>query len=147
MYSPSSASSAVRRRAQSALPARLRAPGLTRGHGLADGMRLLVARLLLALTLVVAQGGAMSHAIGHLADAAAPRQGQDTSLSDDDGPADLLGVCVECLALGGIDLPLGDNRGHAPFAASHFAPLAARAATPVRTAALRPQCRAPPALA
>lgn len=147
MYSPPSASTAVRRRAPSALPSRLRLLRLALGHGLADGTRLLVARLLLALTLVLAQGGALSHAIGHLADAAGTRQGQDTSLRDDDGPADLAGVCAECLALGGIDLPLGESRGHAPFAAPHFAPLATHAATPVPTAALRPHCRAPPTLA
>ncbi|THF65114.1 hypothetical protein [Pseudothauera rhizosphaerae] len=107
---------------------------------LAAGLRLLV----LALVLAAAQIGALGHYIGHFADVLADiSHVQDHP--DDEDQAD--GVCAECLALVGIDLPLDDGGGRAVLAAGRLTPPDHRVPPPLRAAALPPRCRAPPALA
>lgn len=126
--------------------ARLNPPRPAFGRGLDAGARRLFGRLLLALALVLAQGGALTHFVGHFADVPHGRAGQSDTLRDD-GPADLPGACADCLALAGIDLPLDGGHSHAPFVAAPHALPKGGAATPAQAAALPPRCRAPPALA
>lgn len=117
-------------------------------RGLSAWARLLAARALLALALVVAQGGAFTHLIGHVADAPhAQSAGYVDTLGDDHSPADAFGLCLQCLALGGLDLPLGEQGGRVFAAASHHAqPGWLPSAAPAERAP-PPRCRAPPVIA
>ncbi|ATE61378.1 hypothetical protein [Thauera sinica] len=134
---------AARQGARRARPARAHASAAF-GRGPDDGARALIARLLLALALVLAQTGALAHLVGHLADVPHARSERGSALSEDGAPAAIPDVCLDCLALGGLDLPLEGSPGHASFTAAGFAPPAAAPAAPARAAALRPRCRAPP---
>lgn len=111
-------------------------------------MRLLAVRALLALALVLAQVGALSHLIGHVADAPhAQAAGYTDTLGDDQSPADALGLCLQCLALGGLDLPLGDHGGRVFAATSHHAQPGWQPSAAPAERAPPPRCRAPPVIA
>lgn len=102
-----------------------------------------VLRLCLALALVLVQGAALTHVIGHTAEVSAARSGERSRFDTDDGVRHLA-YCVDCLSFGGIDLPLAD-RGKSPIASgAALAPAEFRSAdTPARDG-LAPRCRAPP---
>lgn len=106
----------------------------------------LLAHALLALTLVLAQIGALAHVVGHLGGGAEHAGAATAQLDKDDAPADRLAFCAECLALGGIDLPLAAQPGRSPLAPAAAAPRVARTANAHPTACARPRCRAPPTL-
>lgn len=110
-----------------------------------NGVRRLIGRLLLSLALVLAQGSALNHFIGHLADMPRAGDSQRDARYGDDNPADPAEVCAECLALGGIDLPLDDHPGRGVFTAVCLAPPSGVTAAPAQAATLPPRCRAPPA--
>lgn len=141
MHDSSSAAAAVRQGPLSICPP---APRPARRRGAGNGARLLIGQLLLALALVLTQAGALAHVVGHLADVPAAPASHDDSLRNDEGPADLFAVCAECLALSGIDLPLGDSGQHAAFSAARFATPACATTAPPPAVVLRPRCRAPP---
>jgi len=100
--------------------------------------------MVLALALLVVQGGAQLHFVGHLAEI--PTAASQPSAADEGDGDSLLTFCADCLALAGLDLPLG---AHAPTPrATTPTSLAAGIDTPcVRNrAGLPPRCRAPPCL-
>ncbi|ENO88254.1 hypothetical protein [Thauera linaloolentis] len=105
--------------------------------------------LALALALLGVQALAQAHLLGHATDALQDRAtmsdktgdaGQDPRGSDDDHAS----ACLECLALIGIDMPLGGSAAVAGHAAASLRQPAA-ALLPSPDALLpRPRCRAPP---
>lgn len=113
----------------------------------AEPARTPLLRAVLALVLVLAQTGALTHLLGHAAEVPQARSASTRIASDDRAPVDAFGVCLQCLALGGLDLPLGATSaaldpGRPGVAhATHALPL------PPSSAPALPRCRAPPALA
>ncbi len=105
-------------------------------------LRVVALRSLLAVALVLVQLGALTHLVGHAGAAATPLP---VDASDDDRDTERLpALCLDCAALAGLDLPLGDS------GAPHFGD-AASSITPIFTPARRtstdapaPRCRAPP---
>lgn len=100
--------------------------------------------LALALVLVLGQAAMQIHLIGHAA-AAQPAQSIPTTQADDDsGSSETPAYCPECLALCGLDLPLGSAE-FAPTAVFQGAggPAAVQVAA-IMLAPLRPRSRAPP---
>ncbi|MCV2217248.1 hypothetical protein [Thauera sp. Sel9] len=103
--------------------------------------------LALALALLAVQGEARIHLIGHAGELL--QGGNAGSMPGTSGEAEsdgehVAGACLECLALSGIDMPLG---GPSPARTHHAAMLRPpeAAALPVPDASpLRPRCRAPP---
>lgn len=105
-----------------------------------------VLRLCLALALVLVQDAAITHVIGHTAEASASRNGPATGFEPDEG-ARHLAYCIDCLSFSSLDLPLA---GGAPHPAKNSASLAAAAFRSAELPAregLPPRCRAPPACA
>jgi hypothetical protein len=104
----------------------------------------LVPAVLLAVVLALVQTGALTHLIGHAA--AAPQAQTSVPLQADGegGGTDLPGYCVECIALGGLDLPLaGSACTPLPPSRSDHRPDFLAGATAL-AAPLPPRCRAPP---
>ena len=100
--------------------------------------------LALALVLVLGQAALQVHLIGHAA-AAQPAQSIPTPQADgDSGGTEPPAYCLECLAIGGLDLPLGGVE-HVPPAVFQGAdqPAAVQAVAGLLTP-LPPRCRAPP---
>lgn len=71
----------------------------------AEPVRTPLLRAVLALVLVLAQTGALTHLLGHAAEVPQARSASTRIASDDRAPVDAFGVCLQCLALGGLDLP------------------------------------------
>lgn len=113
-------------------------------------VRRLLAHGLLALALLLAQAGALTHAVAHfselpagLADVGADA---DAGLDTEDSPQHLA-YCTGCLAFSGLDLPFF---AHPPFPLASPCLLVPAAQPPAGTACsegLLPHCRAPPARA
>lgn len=104
--------------------------------------------LALTLALLGAQAHAQAHLLGHAADALQhrallPGDAGGTAPAPHDG-GDHASACLDCLALLGIDMPLGGGGaapGHA--AASFRQPAGERLPSPDALLP-RPRCRAPP---
>lgn len=105
----------------------------------------------MALALLAVQTAAQMHLIGHAADiprgAAGTGQAAMAGLPDDDTGGDhAAAACLECLALSGIDLPLGAAPTvKAPGAAARQ-PLHTDTPPSPDGPLPRPRCRAPPGL-
>lgn len=98
--------------------------------------------MLLILALALVQTGALMHAIGH---AAAPSGGTTLATSSGDGDDRDLGLfCHDCLALGGIDLPLAGTAGPSGDPGAAFSRPNGGDAVDRRSDPLPPRCRAPP---
>ncbi len=105
--------------------------------------------LALALALLVVQSEGSFHLLGHAGELlqgkyAASIPGLSGGAENDDGY--VADVCLQCLALSGVDTPLA---GSSPARAHHATTLrpAVTAALPAPgLSLLRPRCRAPPAL-
>lgn len=103
-----------------------------------------VLRLSLALALLLVQGAALMHVIGHTAEVSAARSGRSAGFEPDEG-ARHLAYCVDCLSFSGLDLPLADRGPACGADGESLAPARFRSAdTPARDG-LAPRCRAPPA--
>lgn len=104
--------------------------------------RAFVLRSLLAVALLLVQLGALTHLVGHAGAAAAPRAAEAPRHDGDAGRSPAL--CLDCVALVGLDLPIGD--GSTPLIVGVFstaAPVSAPAAhAPAESLAAR--SRAPP---
>lgn len=102
----------------------------------------------LLLSLILVQGGSHAHVIAHLGEQAGASLGShqrtapDTAQDEPEHPHER--VCMECLALCGIDLPLAASAAALPVALAGNAPVAGPTVAGHRSAGLRPRCRAPP---
>lgn len=108
-------------------------------------LRDLASRLLLALALLVAQVGALTHPIQHVDGVALVKLDRVEQSGRDDDRHGFPGLCLQCVALAGLDLPLADGSFRQALADARFDP--PQSATPAAThvAPFAPRCRAPPA--
>ena len=113
-------------------------------HGMTGGIvaRVLWA-LILALALFAVQTQAQAHLVGH---AGEMLRGESASSAagQTEHDHDHIAACLDCLALTGVDLPLG---GHSPADLRQTAALPLPDAAPLPSPDApppRPRCRAPP---
>lgn len=98
--------------------------------------------MLLILALALVQTGALMHAIGHAGAASSAGTTLDAAAGDDD--SDWGPFCHDCLALGGIDLPLASSAGPSDDAGAACSTPDGGDAVALRSDRLAPRCRAPP---
>lgn len=104
--------------------------------------RAFVLRSLLAVALLLVQLGALTHLVGHAGAAAAPLPAEAPCEDGDAGRSPAL--CLDCVALAGLDLPIGD--GSMPLIVGVFS-AAAPVSAPAAHAPTEPptaRSRAPP---
>ena len=131
----------------SAVPPRALRSGAPRARP-ANAMARLLWSLALALALLAVQGQAQLHLIGHAGESLQGEGASKAPATFDQTESDgehLAAACLECLALAGVDTPLGNpaaGRCHPPTAlrSAQTASIPAPGAPP-----LQPRCRAPPA--
>lgn len=126
-----------------ARPPRTCAPPLLSAFAALLRARLLPA-IALALVLATGQLALNAHLIGHAAAASSAQSVQTLQADADGGNSEPPGYCLECLALGHLDLPLGAALFSPAPAGADDAPPALAADRRAFLAPLPPRCRAPP---
>lgn len=104
----------------------------------------LVPAAVLAFALALAQAGALTHLVGHAAAALHPQAAGPAQAEGDKGGGDPPGYCMECIALGGLDLPLANGTITSPSAAQGGVRPESAVVSAIAVARLPPRCRAPP---